>query len=227
MTPEVSVCIPKPSHPPCAACGSLLQVELSKEPGDARAETSYEAAALQHLMERVVNRDDQALAALYDATINWILALITKIVSDAHVAEEVALNVYHQVWEKAADYSKRRGSVQAWLATMARSRAIDRVRAAAPKNRREVLVGELPETGKELSSSAPSIESGVGKHVLDALEKLPDDQRRAIHLAFYGGLTHHQIAGSLKQPLGTVKTQIRLGMMKLRRILSPSLLEEL
>jgi RNA polymerase sigma-70 factor (ECF subfamily) len=172
------------------------------------------------LISRIACRDQEALAALYDATAAQVNGLALRILGDRGAAEEVTADVYLQVWRQAERYDPARGAPLSWMLTMARSRAIDRRRAAAG-------VGEASEPLRralEVPSDAPGPEesSAVAERrraVRAALSRLAAAQRRALELAYFGGLSHSEIAAALGEPLGTVKARIRIGMTRLREIL--------
>jgi RNA polymerase sigma-70 factor (ECF subfamily) len=180
-------------------------------------------AELETLITRIADGDQSALTHLYDSTSRIAFGLILRIVADRSNAEEVLLDVYTQVWRQSSSFDPNRGSPLAWLMTIARSRAIDRLRAGKHEQGREALdnAGELvsaaqdPERASEMSERQRLVRS--------ALELLSAEQREVIELAYYGGLSHSEIALKLGQPLGTVKTRTRLGMMKLRDLLQPVL----
>ena len=186
--------------------------------GSAQGERAPCAApvALSALIVRIAGRDAGALELFYDRTSALVFGLAARIVSDAEAAEEVALDVYHQVWRDAARYTPARGEPEAWLAMIARSRAIDRRRSDAPRRRREVALGECdpkdPAESPETTGTQRERRAAVGA----AVDALPARQREALLLAFEDGLTHAQIAERLGEPLGTVKTRIRLAMRRLR-----------
>lgn len=173
------------------------------------------------LIARCARGDQSALARLYDATAAQVNGLALRILADRELAEEITGDVYLQVWRSAASYDPSRGSPIAWLLTIARSRAIDRLRAVAG-DRRQTAPLELglktasPEPGPEETSDLAQ----RGRFVRAALDRLSREQREAIELAFFGGLSHLEIASVLDAPLGTVKTRIRLGMGRLREALA-------
>jgi RNA polymerase sigma-70 factor, ECF subfamily len=173
------------------------------------------------LIEEVARGDQQALASLYDATSRLVYGLLLRMLGDAGAAEEVLLDVYAQVWRQARRYTGARGSPLAWLTTIARSRAIDRLRRGRDSARR---TEQLDARTFEVASAAASVEEEVAAReraarVRAALEALPREQREVIELAYYGGLSHSEIAARTATPLGTVKTRTRLGMMRLRESL--------
>ena len=188
------------------------------------AETRARDQDLVSLVELVATGDQSALATLYDATNRLIYSLILRVLSDVSSAEEVLVNVYTQVWRQAASYDANRGAPLAWMATIARSRAIDRLRSGWQDQRRKEpleVLGDAP--ANAASPEETTAASERQRFVREALNILTPEQREVIELAYYSGLSHSEIAEKLKQPLGTVKTRTRLGMMKLREALAPLL----
>ncbi|HYP27471.1 MAG TPA: sigma-70 family RNA polymerase sigma factor [Blastocatellia bacterium] len=176
------------------------------------------------LLGHVADGDQSALTTLYDATSRLVFGLVLRILSDRSAAEEVLLDVYTQVWRQASTYDSKRGAPLAWMMTIARSRAIDRLRAGRQEHQHK----EPIETVGELRSKAQSPEEATEiserqKIVREALDTLSAEQREVLELAYFSGLSHSEIALKLGQPLGTVKTRTRLGMMKLRELLKPVL----
>jgi RNA polymerase sigma-70 factor (ECF subfamily) len=195
-------------------------VQLAIETAEARARDQD----LVSLVELVATGDQSAIAALYDATNRLIYSLILRVLGDVSSAEEVLIDVYTQVWRQAASYDANRGAPLAWMATIARSRAIDRLRSGWQDQRRKEsldVLGDAPTS--DANPEEMTAASERQKFVRDALNLLTPEQREVIELAYYSGLSHSEIAEKLKQPLGTVKTRTRLGMMKLREALSPLL----
>src|SRR5215207_3411363 len=174
------------------------------------------------MIKGVAEGDNQALASLYDATSRTVYGLLLRILSDPSSAEEVLLDVYAQVWRQAAGYAPERGRPLAWLTTIARSRAIDRLRRSRNEQQRTVPLDEAAR-----AAGGESVEEGVRAGevravVRAALDALAPEQRDVIELAYYGGMSHSEIAAARGLPLGTVKTRTRLGMMRLREVLSPA-----
>jgi RNA polymerase sigma-70 factor, ECF subfamily len=176
------------------------------------------AAADRDAMRRVARGDADSLAFLYDRHSRIIYSLAFRIVGDPPEAEEVVQDVFAQAWRQAERYDTSRGAVVAWLLMIARSRAIDRVRSRrglpplAPDGEKGLSLMADPAEGPELQTlSAEQV-----RRLKRALDTLPLQQRMTIQLAFYEGLTHVEIAERLEEPLGTVKTRIRLGLLKLR-----------
>ncbi len=181
-------------------------------------------AELTDLVSQIAQGDQQALAALYDTTNRLLFGLILRVLSDQGAAEEVLMDVYTQVWKQAPNYDIGRGSPLAWLTTIARSRAIDRLRSGWQTQQRSEPLDVV--TDKETNALSPEEDSVYAERqrlVRKALAALSSEQREVIELAYYGGLSHSEIAEKLQQPLGTVKTRTRLGLMKLRDALTPLL----
>jgi len=169
------------------------------------------------LIRRIAGGDEHALAALYDRWAQPVYALVVQVLRDRDEAEDVVEETFWQVWQRASSYDVSRGAIHTWLLTIARSRALDRLRA---KQRRK---GEsLTTRGDALqvfAESDPERDAEGGERrtiVIAAMRELPEDQRRTLELAYFGGLSQSEIADYLRQPLGTVKTRMRLGMQKLR-----------
>lgn len=174
------------------------------------------------LIARTAQGDQMALAALYDRTSAYVHGLVLKILGDPHQAEEVTLDVFTQVWRQAHTYDEGRGAPGSWLLTLARSRAIDRLRAGTTERVRQVSlesVDALPDESGDPEQA--SIGAQRQRLVARALAGLAAEQREAIALAYFAGLSQSEIATKLELPLGTVKTRIRLGMIKMRDLLAP------
>jgi len=174
----------------------------------------------QQTLERMARGDADALADLYDRHAARVYSLAIRIVRDASDAEDVVQEVFAQAWRQASRYTASRGAVAAWLLTVTRSRAIDRLRAR--RARPEAQGAGTAAT--ELADLAPPVDwqylsAEQIRLVRAALEQLPFLQRVAIELAYFEGLTHVEIAARLEEPLGTVKTRIRSALTKLRESL--------
>jgi len=172
-------------------------------------------------LARMARGEGDAVAELYDRHARPIYSLALRILGDTTEAEDIVQEVFSQAWKQAARYNASRGAVGAWLLTLARSRAIDRLRAkrARPGDvSDERVAGQLVDAGPPADLLVLSSEQVA--RVRAALDELPLLQRAAIELAYYEGLTHAEIADRLEQPLGTVKTRIRLAMLKLRDVLA-------
>lgn len=172
-------------------------------------------------LERMARGDGGAVAELYDRHARPVYSLALRILQDAADAEDVVQEVFAQAWLQASRYDAARGAVAAWLLTTARSRAIDRLRAR--RARPDLPSGALPAIDPVDSNRLPDAQLLSAEHVArvrSALSELPMLQRTALELAYYEGLSHAEIAARLEQPLGTVKTRIRLAMIKLRESLA-------
>ncbi len=165
------------------------------------------------LVRRLAAGDQAALGEFYDRFAALAHGLCLRILRDAGEAEDAVQEVFVQVWRQAARYDRSRGTPEAWLCTIARSRALDRVRRRTA--RREDNAAEPPVVATE----TPRHEHALA--VRKALAALSEDQRRALELAYYDGLTQSEIATKLGEPLGTVKTRIRTAMLRLRDTLGP------
>jgi len=180
-------------------------------------------AVLDDLLKDIAAGDQVALGTLYDATSRRVFGLALRILRDHHAAEEVTLDVYTRVWKQASRFDSSRGRAEAWLLTLAHNQAVDRLRS-----RRRVAERELPlDPEWEIPDGRPSPETmssdaDLARRVRVALQSLPEDQRRVLVAAYFEGLSHTEIAEALGQPLGTIKTRIRSGMIALRRTLAAS-----
>lgn len=175
------------------------------------------------LIERMAGGDEYALSTFYDRTNRLVFGLVLRILNDAGRAEEVLLDVYMQVWRQAARYDPSRGKTLSWLLTIARSRAIDRLRSCRQEEmRKESLDASEHSFALTTGFQDPTSQPEMQRIVRAALGALPPEQREVIEMAYYLGLSHSEIAARLDQPLGTIKTRTRLGMMKLRERLKDS-----
>jgi len=165
----------------------------------------------------------QALALLYDESASALLGLALRMVKNKADAEEILLDVFEQVWRTAGSFDATRGSAWRWLTVLVRSRALDRLRKASFRHDRDVISsigGHWDPVSDEPSPDRVSILNQERIFVRGAIELLPGEQRQALELAYFSGLTHVEIASELGVPLGTIKTRIRAGMDKLRISLS-------
>lgn len=174
-------------------------------------------------IEAVVDRDERALAALYDATFSRVFGLVRHIVRHTAMAEEVVEDAYFQVWRQAPRFDPARGKALTWLLAIARSRAIDALRREA-RSRHERLDDQAQ---PEVASPAPAVDDllDLARHQADlhqALMLLGAQPRQLVSLAFFRGLSHEEIAQQTRLPLGTVKSQIRRALLSLRQILGES-----
>jgi RNA polymerase sigma-70 factor, ECF subfamily len=180
------------------------------------------------LVLRMQSGDERALGELYDRWFPIVSGLINRMLKSADDAEDVVEEVFWQAWRKADRYTPERGSVQTWLLTIARTRALDRLRAT--RRLREESIDDTTSVAENAASAAapasasnPLLDVELAERrrlVLAALADLPHEQREAIELGYFGGLSQSEIADEIGQPLGTIKTRMRLALMKLRDRLS-------
>jgi len=186
------------------------------------AEQSAQEQEWVNLVARTAHGDQMAFGKLYDQSSPQVYGLILRMVEQTHTAEEVMLDVFTQVWKQAHTYDQQRGTVAGWLMTLARTRAIDRIRAGRADRARLAPMEEaewLP--SDQATPEAQSAEGEQRRIVQQALETLSAEQRQPILMAYFGGYSQSEIAAHLGIPLGTIKTRMRLGMIKLRDLLAP------
>jgi RNA polymerase sigma-70 factor (ECF subfamily) len=171
----------------------------------------------QALLERIAGRDAHALADLYDRFAPAALALAGRILGDRSEAEDVLQIVLTRVWQEAGRYDPAKGSAASWLLAWIRNGAIDRLRRREALRRATLHSADQAPSGREDDVVLDASESR--QKVARAVADLPPDQRQVIELAYFEGLSQTQIAQKLGEPLGTVKTRMRLGMNKLRQAL--------
>jgi RNA polymerase sigma-70 factor (ECF subfamily) len=172
------------------------------------------------LLARVVKGDQQAFSQLYDHSNTLLFTLAVRILGNHEEAADLLQDVYLEVWRKISRYDVGRGTPVAWLVTLTRSRAIDRLRARAARGYRSTNSLEAGAAAQVTDPGPSPYETQADQELRiaigSAVAGLPQAQQQAIELAYYEGLSHAEIAARLNQPLGTVKTRIKLGMSKLR-----------
>ncbi|MCC6381262.1 MAG: sigma-70 family RNA polymerase sigma factor [Dehalococcoidia bacterium] len=187
----------------------------------ARTDWSDEA-----LMSAIVERDELAFVVLYDRYADLVYSASLRVLADPQLAEDATQDVFVRLWRRPEAFVAGRGRFVSWLMSVVRNRAVDELRARGRRWRRESAPG--PESEEDLLASLPGADNdpleAAAAHeeqvlVRRALARLPAEQRTALELAYFGGMTQQEIAASLQEPLGTVKTRVRLGMQKLRRAL--------
>ena len=183
----------------------------------------YSAAPDDRLILALEYRDEQALETLYDRYGDYVYSVCLRMVGDVQLAEDLTQEVFLRLWRRPDLYDVSRGRFVTWLLSVARNRSIDERRSRGRRFRHETPPSLAAE---EMLASAPAADGDDAAILSDervvierALETLPREQRLAIQLAYFGGYTQQEIAQGLHQPLGTVKTRIRLGLQKLRLIL--------
>lgn len=168
------------------------------------------------LLVRVAGGDQRAFSELYDLMASRMLGLVRHVLKDHAQSEEVVQEVLLEVWQTASRFDPNKGKAVTWMLTMAHRRAIDRVRSAQASRDRDTKIG-IRDLGREVDTVSESAEISIEhKRVEKAMARLSDLQRQAVELAYYGGYTQSEVAEMLNIPLGTVKTRLRDGLIRLR-----------
>jgi len=173
-------------------------------------------ASQEELLGRVAQGDEAAFGELYDRMVPRVLGLVRRLLVDPAQSEEVAQEIFLEIWQTATRYEAQRGGASTWILTMAHRRAVDRIRSSQASRDRDVKIGirDLAVAYDEVSETvAVRIEH---ERVEKAMSRLTELQRQAISLAYYGGLSQSEVAERLQIPLGTVKTRLRDGLIRLR-----------
>ncbi|HEY7534585.1 MAG TPA: sigma-70 family RNA polymerase sigma factor [Thermodesulfobacteriota bacterium] len=182
------------------------------------ANLTLEDQNMARLISQVARGNESSLSELYDSTSRFVYGLAFHILADVAEAEEVTIDVYMQVWKKAVEYDPKRSKPIAWLFMLTRSRAIDRLRSSSKRTKLEdSLDTDIPNSDTDPEEATLVVERS--NQIRNALSKLTPQQRKAIELAYFNGLSQSEIAARLNQPIGTVKSWMRLGMLKLRELL--------
>lgn len=193
----------------------LVSNDDRADPTGAAAPVSSEADVLAALLARVARGDDGAFADLYDRVSPLIFGVCRRVLRDVAESEEVAQEALLEIWRTAPRFDAGRGSVKSWCATIAHARAVDRVRSSQRRRAREDAVSVPdPNPGDVVADEATA--RLEGERVRRAIVELSPRQRESVELAYFGGHTQSEIAGLLQVPLGTVKTRIRDGLLRLR-----------
>jgi RNA polymerase sigma-70 factor (ECF subfamily) len=162
---------------------------------------------------RLVAGDEAALGEVYDQFSSFVHGLALRVIGDARAAEDITQDVFVCVWEKPAAFEPGRGSLRTWLATLAHRRAVDYVRREEARRRRAQRDANRSATTPDVEEMAIALVTA--ERVRTALDTLPDEQRQAIHLAYFGGKTYRQVAEVLGIPEGTAKSRLRLGLRRI------------
>lgn len=173
------------------------------------------------LAQRLLHRDVNAFEQLYDRHSRIVYSVVLRILRQVSTAEEVVQEVFLQVWRNSGQYDASRGPFIPWLVTLARNRALDHLRLKSERQRRleeqpDDYVGGLPQISIDPQYEQAMDEKRRAERVRSLIASLPSQQRRAIELAYFAGLSHSEIAAALKEPLGTVKSWIRNALLKLK-----------
>ncbi len=177
--------------------------------------------AQARLLRLIAVKDKRALGELYDDMASPLFATSVRILGDRHEAEEVIQDVFVEIWNKAAVFDESLGTAFHWAMSIVRNRSIDRLRL---RTRRARIIDRLQEFAPADPVQAemqpvPGLGMDETARIHAAVKRLPDDQRRALEMAFFNGQTHAEIAESTGEPLGTVKARIRRGLLRLRSVL--------
>ena len=170
------------------------------------------------LIERIMQRDEAALEALYDRYAGMLSSVLNRILRDTQAAEEILQDIFFQLWRNAAQFDATRGSLAGWLMVIARNRAISKLRHHNPAAAGEELLENTVALPFNLESAAA--QQQMLDKVKGVLEMLPKEQQTAIEMAYFEGMTHSEIAERTGDPLGTVKTRLRTALETLRRALN-------
>lgn len=200
---------------------SVLRPLRSRQTASSVTETGTASDSLSFLLRRAGRGSQEAFAELYDQLAPMVLGVVRKVVRDPAMSEEVTQEVFVELWKLAARHDDQRGSVASWAATIAHRRAVDRVRSE--QSARDRI--EREETKRVIEQDEPGAQveaSMEAARVRRALDRLTENQREAIDLAYFGGHTYREVAVLLGVPEGTIKTRIRDGMIRLRDELGAS-----
>jgi len=174
--------------------------------------------------KRMVSGDDSALSEVYDQFGSFVYGLALRVIGDPRAAEDVSQDVFMSVWERPDAFDPERGSLRTWLGTLAHRRAVDYVRREEARRRRTERDASRRVTVPDVEEIAVALVTA--ERVRDALALLPDEQRRAIQLAYFGGKTYRQVAEVLGIPEGTAKSRLRLGLRRIAEALEAQGLEQ-
>ena len=194
------------------------------------SDPEYRQLGDDELMRRLFYRDRRAFEAIFDRYGDLVYSMALRVLRDPHLAEDISQEIFVRLWSKPGSYVAERGRFLTWLISVTRNRAVDEVRSRGRRQRYETASPEEQE--RELpagNANDPALNAQLAEEARSAraaLAGLPGEQRQVIELAYFGGLTQQEISQRLGQPLGTVKTRIRLGMQKLRAALAPEMKPE-
>lgn len=167
--------------------------------------------------DRLIAGEEGALNEIYDQFSSFVYGLALRVIGDARAAEDVSQDVFVTVWERPAAFDPDRGSLRTWLGTLAHRRAVDHVRREEARRRRAIKDAARPMSTPDVEEMALALVTA--ERVRSALDTLPDEQRRAIQLAYFGGKTYRQVAEVLGIPEGTAKSRLRLGLRRIADVL--------
>jgi RNA polymerase sigma-70 factor (ECF subfamily) len=192
----------------------MLRV-VTRDLDDALDETTPIVTS-EDLLTRVAQGDQQAFAELYDRTSSRVFGLVKRLLRDHAQSEEVTQEIFLEIWQTATRYDAGKGGAMSWMLTMTHRRAVDRVRASQSSRDRDTRIG-IRDFAPEFDSVAENVEIQIeSERVKEAMTRLTELQRQAVSLAYFGGYSHSEVSQMLKVPIGTVKTRLRDGMIRLR-----------
>jgi RNA polymerase sigma-70 factor (ECF subfamily) len=191
----------------------LVPRETNQNPDQ---ESGEEPVSKEALLARVAGGDQDAFGALYDEISPRVFGLIRRLLVDYSQSEEVTQEVFLEIWQSASRYEPSKGGASTWILTMAHRRAVDRIRASQSSRDRDVKIG-IRDYVAEYDNVSETVEVSIEhERVKEAMTQLTELQRQAVTLAYYGGYSHSEVAKLLSVPIGTVKTRLRDGMIRLR-----------
>jgi RNA polymerase sigma-70 factor (ECF subfamily) len=170
----------------------------------------------EDLLTRVAQGDRVAFAELYDRTAPRVFGLVKRLLRDHAQSEEVTQEIFLEIWQNASRYEASKGGAITWMLTMTHRRTVDRIRASQASRDRDTRIG-IRDYAPEFDSVAENVEVQIeSERVKQAMKRLTELQRQAVQLAYFGGYSHSEVSEMLKVPIGTVKTRLRDGMIRLR-----------
>jgi RNA polymerase sigma-70 factor (ECF subfamily) len=193
---------------------------LGLVPNETDSSQDFESTQLptskEELLGRVAQGDQKAFAVLYDEISPRVFGLIRRLLVDHSQSEEVTQEVFLEIWQNAKQYEPSKGGALTWVLTMAHRRAVDRIRASQASRNRDLKIG-VRDFVADYDNVAETVEVTIeSERVKEAMSQLTELQRQAVTLAYYGGYSHSEVSEMLKVPIGTVKTRLRDGMIRLR-----------
>ena len=194
----------------------MLELVTSETNDDQRDAASTAPAVNDDLLARVATGDQVAFAQLYDNMAPRVLGLVKRLLRDHSQSEEVTQEIFLEIWQNATRYDSSKGGASGWILTMTHRRAVDRVRASQASRDRDVKIG-IRDYESDYDNVSETVQVRIEhERVEKAMSRLTELQRQAVTLAYYGGLSHSEVAEKLSVPIGTVKTRLRDGMIRLR-----------
>ena len=183
---------------------------------DSNPDIEPDAATPDQLLARAATGDQAAFGLLYDQMAPRVLGLVKRLLRDHAQSEEVTQEIFLEIWQSATRYDSSKGAAVGWIMTMAHRRAVDRVRASQSSRDRDVKIG-IRDFNPVYDNVSQTVETRIEhERVEKAMLRLTELQRQAVSLAYYGGYSHSEVAELLSVPIGTVKTRVRDGMIRLR-----------